>query len=156
MAIADVPIASIPIAGSVAYIAAITEAMTLADAVSSVGTFNVSVNETLTLSDLVIADGIIAVSVDENLALVDVISSTAEFASTLVETLTLADTSTASLTVLGAVAESLHLADTVTISSHFSYVWQLSFENVVPPPELQGPGNPGVLKGILVYKQVYP
>ncbi len=73
--------------------------------------------------------------------------------------LTIAEIASAEDTVSGlatynlTVAESASATDTYPVTQT-GLVWFLSFADVVPPPEGEGPGNPGKLKGDLRYEEI--
>ena len=135
MAIAGSSIASAPIAGS-------AEAITL----------DADVIEAMALADTVAADGVGEASVFEDITLADAASATAVFSPAVSETLTLADVLSATGVFGGSVSEAMTLSESTT-AIRFVRTWFLSFANVTPPPDMQGPGNPGKLKGDYRYEE---
>jgi len=136
-------------------------AVTLASAVQTWGcaefryvgaVYEDAVTETATATDSVGIQGIFGESVTEAATAADTVSALGNFSSVIEETVEALDTSGVSITYAAGVEESANATDIVD-GRKFLLTWFLSFAQVTPPPELQGPGNPGKLFGDFHYTE---
>lgn len=157
MAIADAAVAELPIAAEVfnTFAEAISETASAADSVSVLVIFESLISETMSAGDVPSADGIVGGTVAETASAADTVVGVVDFPVTIGESAVPLDTVGASGTFAVAVAESASASDTITVTQ-FGLRSRLVFTDVVPSPELQGPGNPGKLKLALVSVQIYP
>lgn len=157
MAIAGSAIAELSIAEPTVSVWAesVSETAAAADTVSSLAIFESTVSETMSAGDVPSADGFVGGTVAETASAADALVGSVDFAVGVVEAAVADDTVGASGTFAVSVAETASASDTLTVTQ-FGLRSRLVFTDVVPSPELQGPGNPGKLKLALVSVQVYP
>ena len=135
------------------YGATIVEATSAADVVSVLGAFGESVAETASAADSLEASGAYSVVVAEIAAATDtVILSSSVLVGSVVESSPALDTVSSAYRIDTSIAEVANAADEVS-AKRVTYHWFLSFAQVTPPPELQGPGNPGKLFGDFRYEE---
>ena len=157
MAIADSTIAEFPIAApaSAGLSDSVAETASAVDVVSALATFPSSIAETASAVDDVHVLGEVGGSIAETATASDTVSAVVTFANTISEAVSSSDVYTSVGILAGAVVESAHASDTIS-PLQMTLTWFLSFEEVVPAPEGEGPGNPGKLFGDYRLIQTYP
>lgn len=157
MALSDAALSELPLSAftSETLDVSVSETMSATDSVSALAIFESAVVETMSAGDVPSADGIVGGTISEAASATDVFDASGIFPASVTETTSASDAYSATGTLAAAVVESAPISDELE-PTQYSMFWFLSFEDVVPPPEGEGPGNPGILKKGLRQRRVYP
>lgn len=124
----------------------VVEAATATDTVISLTDFTAAVSESASAADIVEIVGDWGGTVTEVASAADTVSVAGALSASVSESAAAADTTSAIAVYNVAVAEACAAVDEVSARKYI-LTWFLSFADVTPPPQFQGPGNPGKLKG---------
>lgn len=132
--------------GQVIYSADVEESASALDTVSAEVILAAAVAESESAVDSVSAATVGEVGVEESASAADTVSAQFTLAPSVVEATSAVEIVSAGATITTSVTETSPASDTLS-TEQTRRVWFLSFANVTPPPQFQGPGNPGKLKG---------